>query len=96
MPALAYLLPPLSGLIAYFKAATPRARFHGLQASLFGFLWPLLIYAASSFTPGATQGTFFVGAALWILLLVVTALGRDPCIPGTGEWLRRWSAAPPF
>ena len=95
MSALAYLFPPLSGLIAYFKATTQRTRFHGLQSALFGFLWPLSLYGANALTPGATQVAFFVGAGLWGLLLVVTALGKDPCLPGTGTVLRRWTAAPP-
>lgn len=96
MPALAYLFPPLSGLVAYFKATTQRARFHGLQAALFGLLWPSALYGASAVSPGATQIAFFVGAGLWILLLVMTALGKDPCLPGTGSLLRRWAGAPPF
>ncbi len=95
MAALAYLFPPLSGLVAYFKAGTARGRFHGLQAALFGLLWPLSLYGAAAITPGATQVAFFAGAGLWILLLVVTAVGKDPCVPGTGRLLRRWSATPP-
>ena len=96
MAALAYLFPPLSGLIAYFKAATERGRFHGLQSSLFGLLWPLSLYAASAVTPGATQVAFFVGLTVWLLLLAVTAVGKDPCLPGTGKFLRRWTAVPPY
>ena len=96
MPALAYLFPPLSGLIAYFKATTQRGRFHGLQSALFGLLWPLALYAGNALTPGATQVAFFVGAGVWLLLLVITALGKDPCLPGTGNLLRRWTAAPPL
>ena len=96
MVALAYLFPPLSGLVAYFKATTERGRFHGLQSALFGLLWPLSLYVASALTPGATQVAFFLGAVLWLLLLVVTALGKDPCVPGTGKLLRRWAAVAPY
>ena len=95
MAALAYLLPPLSGLVAYFKSSTARGRFHGVQSAIFGLLWPLSLYGASSITPGVTQVTFFAGVALWLVLLVVTALGKDPCIPGTASTLRRWSEEPP-
>ena len=95
MAALAYLFPPLSGLVAYFKARTPRGRFHGLQAALFGLLSPLSLYGAAAIKPGAPQVAFFAGAGLWLLLLVVTAIGKDPCVPGTGRLLRRWSAPPP-
>lgn len=95
MAALSYLFPPLSGLIAYFKSSTARGRFHGLQASLFGFLWPAALYGTAAITPGATQIAFFVGAATWLLLFVATALGKDPCVPGTGNVLRRWTSQSP-
>ncbi len=95
MVALAYVFPPLSGLVAYFTSRTSRGRFHGLQAAVFGLLWPLSLYGAAAITPGATQAAFFVGAALWFLLLLATAFGKDPCVPGTGKLLRRWTAAPP-
>ena len=94
MAALSYLFPPLSGLIAYFKSSTARGRFHGLQAALFGLLWPAALYGAGAIGPGAVQIAFFVGAGLW-LLLGATAFGKDPCVPGTGKLLRRWTAEGP-
>ena len=96
MASLAYIFPPLSGLIAYFKSRSARGRFHGLQSALFGLLWPASLYACSAVTPGAAQVAFFVGAAVWLLLLVITALGKDPCLPKTGDVLRRWTAEPPL
>ena len=95
MAALAYVLPPVSGLIAYFNSSSARARLHGLQSIAFGFLWPAALYACSALTPGATQVAFIVGAATWLLLFAVTALGRDPRVPGTGRVLERWAAEPP-
>lgn len=95
MAALAYLFPPISGLVAYFKSASARGRFHGLQSALFGLLWPASLFVCSAITPGAAQAAFVVGAGLWLLLLLVTALGRDPAVPGTAGLLRRWTAEPP-
>ena len=95
MAALAYLLPPLSGLVAYFKSSTPRGRFHGLQSALFGLLWPVFLYLCSAWTPGATQVAFFAGLGLWLLLFAVTLFGLDPRLPGTGGLLRRWAAEAP-
>ncbi|MDQ4143567.1 MAG: hypothetical protein M3198_07465 [Actinomycetota bacterium] len=95
MAALAYLFPPLSGLVAYFKSRSSRGRFHGLQSALFGLLWPASLYACSEITPGATQIAFFTGAAIWVLLLVITAVGRDPVVPGTRPLLERLAADAP-
>ena len=96
MAALAYLFPPLSGLIAYFKSRSARGRFHGFQSALFGLLWPVSLYACSAIAPGATQVAFFVGALLWLVLFVVTAFGKDPCLPKTRALLSRWTAERPF
>ncbi len=90
MAALAYLLPPLSGLLAYSLGRDQRVRFHGLQAVVFGFLWPVAIYAGSLAGPIGTRITFALGVLIWIGLLVVTALGRDPRLPG-GRRLRSLS-----
>lgn len=95
MAALAYLLPPVSGLIAYFKSDSARGRFHGLQSVLFGLLWPASLYLCSAITPGATQAAFVAGVVVWILLLAATAVGRDPRVPGTGALLGRWTAESP-
>ena len=90
MAALAYLLPPLSGLLAYSLGRDQRVRFHGLQAVAFGFLWPVAIYAGSLAGPTGTRITFALGVLIWIGFLVVTALGRDPRLPG-GRRLRSLS-----
>ncbi|MDQ4095438.1 MAG: hypothetical protein M3174_04430 [Actinomycetota bacterium] len=95
MAALAYLFPPVSGLIAYFKSTGARGRFHGLQSVLFGLLWPGSLYACSAITPGATQVAFVVGGVIWLLLLVATAFGADPRVPGTGGLLSRLAADAP-
>jgi uncharacterized membrane protein len=87
MAALAYLLPPLSGLLVYSMGRHPRARFHGLQAVVFGFLWPAAIYAGSLAGPTGTRVVFALGALIWISFFGMTALGRDPRLPG-GRRLR--------
>ncbi|MGH3239363.1 MAG: hypothetical protein ACRDNL_03230 [Spirillospora sp.] len=85
MAALAYLLPPLSGLLAYLRGARERTRFHGLQSVAFGAAWPLALYAGAAITPGASQAVFGAGILVWAVLLVGTALGRDPRLPGGGH-----------
>ena len=90
MAALAYLLPPLSGLLVYSMGRDQRARFHGLQAVVFGFLWPAAIYVGSLAGPMGTRVVFALGALVWIALLGMTALGRDPQLPG-GRRLRSFS-----
>ncbi len=90
MAALAYLLPPLSGLLVYSMGRDQRARFHGLQAVVFGFLWPAAIYVGSLAGPTGTRVAFALGALVWIALLGMTALGRDPRLPG-GRSLRSLS-----
>jgi uncharacterized membrane protein len=90
MAALAYLLPPLSGLLVYSMGRNQRARFHGLQAVVFGFLWPAAIYVGSLAGPTGTRVVFALGALVWIALLGMTALGRDPRLPG-GRRLRSLS-----
>ena len=90
MAALAYLLPPLSGLLVYSMGRDQRARFHGLQAVVFGFLWPAAIYVGSLAGPTGTRVVFVLGALVWIALLGMTALGRDPRLPG-GRRLRSLS-----
>ena len=82
MVALAYLFPPITGLIAYLRGETPRARFHGLQSVLLGVLWPAALYVCSWISPAATRIAFAVAAALWLVALVGTAVGRNPGVPG--------------
>jgi uncharacterized membrane protein len=88
MAALAYLLPPLSGLIAYLFTSDARVRFHGLQAIVFGAAWPLAVYIGSFFSPVLTRAAFGLGALVWVALLVSTAFGSDLGLPGLGERLR--------
>jgi hypothetical protein len=82
MAGLAYLLPPLSGLVAYAKGRTPRVRFHGLQAIIVGVVWPAATYAGAILSPGVTQGVFALGAAVWLGLVFSTAAGHDIRLPG--------------
>jgi uncharacterized membrane protein len=95
MAALAYLLLPVSGLLAYLLSDEPRIRAHGLQAITLGALWPAAIYAGSAVSPVATRLAFAVGAAIWIVLLVGAALGRNPRLPVIGHFLERAAAEPP-
>jgi uncharacterized membrane protein len=89
MAALAYLLLPISGLFAYFGSASPRVRFHGLQAVLVGFLWPAAIYAGSALSQTAALMAWVGGAAVWLGLMLTTAAGLDLRIPVVGRYLRR-------
>jgi uncharacterized membrane protein len=93
--ALAYLLLPLSGLLAYLLADDPRLRVHGLQAITVGALWPTAIYAASALSPTATRVAFAAGALTWIVLLIGAALGKNPRLPLIGRFLERAAAEPP-
>ena len=95
MAALAYVFPPLSGLAAYFWGSRDRTRWHGLQSVLLGALWPATLTACSMWTPGATQVAFFAGVGIFVVLFVVTLLGRDLLIPGLGRRLRAWAQESP-
>jgi uncharacterized membrane protein len=95
MAALAYLLLPLTGMVAYFGAAEPRMRFHGIQAVAYGVLWPAAIYVASWITATATQVVFVIGALVWVVLIVGTAVGRDPSLPPVARIIQRWAADSP-
>lgn len=90
MAALAYLFPPLSGLIAFGLGRAARVRRHGLQSVVFGALWPALVYVASLAGAAGSRAAFALGALLWLALLISTGLGRDPWWPGTGA-LGRWA-----
>jgi uncharacterized membrane protein len=95
MAALAYLLLPVTGLIAYFNSSSARVRFHGLQAITLGALWPLAIYGASSISARAGLIAWAAGALVWLGFMVPAALGLDPRIPLAGAYLRRAAEAPP-
>lgn len=95
MAALAYLLLPVTGMIAYFGGGSARARFHGIQAVLYGVAWPALIYAASWIAETATRIVFVVGVLLWAVLIAATAAGKNPSVPGLARHVERWAAASP-
>ena len=88
MAALAYLVLPVTGLLAYFSGKTPRARWHGLQAIVLGALWPALLYLAVATNDALVLPVAIGGAAVWILFLAATALGRDPTLPWLGPRLK--------
>lgn len=94
MAPLAYVLLPITGLFAYLFGDA-RARFHGLQAILFGLMWPLGLYAASAVSALATRIVFAIGGLLWLGAIVVTAVGRDPALPGLRGRLTRLAEASP-
>ena len=95
MAALAYLLLPVTGMIAYFGGGSARTRFHGIQAVLYGVAWPTLIYAASWIAETATRVAFVVGALVWVVLIVATAAGKDLSVPGLARHIERWAADSP-
>lgn len=89
MAALAYVLLPLSGMLAFFSQTEARVRFHGAQAVSLGLIWPLALYACSAVTPTASQIVFVLGAGLWLALIVTTAAGRDLRLPLVGTLCAR-------
>ena len=84
MAALAYLLPPVTGMLAFFSWAGPRIRFHGAQAICFGLAWALLLYLSSAISATITQVVFALGVLLWLTLIGTTAIGRDLRLPLIG------------
>ncbi len=95
MAALAYILLPVSGLIAYFTGPTARIRFHGLQAVFLGAAWPVALYAGSAVSARVTQITWALGALLWVVLMGAAAFGKDVRVPLVGPTLQRVAAASP-
>ena len=89
MAAFAYLLLPVSGIVAFFSQTSARLRFHGAQAVTVGLAWPLLLYGCSAVSATATQLAFVGGAALWLMLIVTTAAGRDVRLPLVGPLCAR-------
>lgn len=88
MTVVAYLLPPVTGLVAYFKGGSGRERFHGLQSIALGVAWPAALYGADFVGRSAVLFVASAGAAAWLYLIIGAALGRDPRLPG-GAALRR-------
>jgi uncharacterized membrane protein len=80
--ALAYILLPVSGAFAFFLARSRRVRFHGLQAIVYGVTWPALLYAASALSSAATVVVAIAGAVGWAFMILLTALGANPKLPG--------------
>jgi hypothetical protein len=93
--ALAYLLPPVSGLVAYFGSGTRRTRFHGLQSVLLGTLWPAALLGGALVSPGVTQAAAAGGLIAWLTFLIGAGLGRDPRWPGVGRRLWALAERPP-
>lgn len=89
MAVLAYLLPPISGLLAYLKGGTDAVRFHGLQSVLLGVLWPALLFGCSEVSPTATRVAAAVGAGSWIMLAVVAGAGGRPVIASVANRIER-------
>jgi uncharacterized membrane protein len=94
MAGLAYLLLPVTGLIAYLTGASARVRFHGLQAIAIGLVWPVLLYAASIGTARLTQIVFAIGVVFWLIFLIGALIGRDPKIPGLWKPLQQLAMHP--
>jgi uncharacterized membrane protein len=80
--ALSYLVPPVSGLVAYLQGRSPRVRAHGLQAITFGGLWPAALYGGSALSPSVTRAVFVAGLVVWAGLMISAAFGRDVLLPG--------------
>ncbi len=95
MAALAYAILPVSGLVAYLLGSNRRIRFHGLQAIVLGLVWGAALYAASAVAATATQVVFAAGAAVWLLFVFLTAIGRDPRLPLAGRPLEEIAEADP-
>ncbi len=89
MAALAYVLLPVSGLVAFLRGRSARVRLHGLQAVLLGALWPACLYLGSAITPGVTQAVFAVGALVWVAVIGAAAFGVDLWLPGVGGPIAR-------
>ncbi|MDQ4124150.1 MAG: hypothetical protein M3134_00925 [Actinomycetota bacterium] len=88
MAALAYLVLPVTGLVAYFSGRSPRVRWHGLQAIVLGAVWPALLYLAAAVKESLVLPVAAGGALVWLLFLAGAALGRDPSLPWFGPKLR--------
>jgi uncharacterized membrane protein len=86
--ALAYVLLPVSGLLAYLKGTTPNVRFHGLQAIVLGTVWPLLLYAATWISPAVTQAIFAIGLLTWVVMIATAAVGKGLRLPVIAGWLK--------
>lgn len=84
-----YLLPPLTGFLAYLRGGDESARFHSLQAVAFGTVLPLVLYGASWVSALATRVAAAAGFALWLVLIVAAARGKTLSLPLIGPLARR-------
>lgn len=87
MAALAYVLLPVTGALAFFLGSTRRVRVHGLQAIGLGVAWPAALIVCARFSVGLTQAVWLLGAALWLGLMGAAALGRDLHLPALDRLL---------
>ena len=87
MAAFAYLLLPVSGLVAYLTGRDQRTRAHGLQAISIGLLWPVCLYVAALGPAIAVQVVFVIFTLAWLVFLLLTLFGRDPRLPIVGKRL---------
>ena len=85
MAAFAYLLLPITGLIAYLTGRDRRVRKHGLQAIFIGLAWAITMYVAALGPAAAVQAVFAAGTLVWLGFLVLALLGRDPKLPWLGR-----------
>ena len=92
MAAFAYLLLPVTGLVAFLTGHDARSRFHGLQAIALGLVWPVALYVAALGSASAVQVVFVAGAVVWAAFLVLTILGRDPRLPVLGSYFESLAA----
>jgi uncharacterized membrane protein len=96
MAWLAYLLPPVSGFIAYSTGRSSRTRFHGLQAVWIGFVFPIALYGASWITPTVTRAVLVLELLVWFVYLVGSAIGKDPLLPVVGHLSKRAASSRPI
>ncbi len=89
MAWMAYLLLPITGLVAYLKGATARVRFHGLQAIVYGFVWPASSILVAYLSGAGARVVFSLGGVVWLGLMVATSIGRDPKLPVVAGFLDR-------
>jgi uncharacterized membrane protein len=87
MAAFAYLVLPVTGLVAYLTGRDQRTRAHGLQAISIGLLWPVCLYVAALGPAVAVQIVFVIGTLVWLAFLLLTLFGRDPWLPIVGRKL---------
>lgn len=82
MAALAYLLPPVTGLVALIYGRSVRARLHGARSVALGVVFPAGLYLASLLSPPLAVSIVAVaGVAVWVTWAGFAAAGREPRMP---------------